>query len=512
MWLFLRIGAWGFQAAGIGLLICFGVEFNGEMMDNVNPYYEVYDDPYSDANYVLGKKAVPLPKDPAERDVRWPLTDDNTGLEKFSRVLSSFSKLSELYSAFWCFQMLAGLLMILVMMDSMDFQKRLGAVYATIKRCWYDLAVFAFCFLVISLPSAMCFNITVGLYYVKMATLGDAFYYVALSNVAGSQVDIATEVIDILRVQGITGFQALPVYALIYGLPILYGCVIFNFLFAIIGNSYIEVKKEFQESPTLKDDALLLTAYVLGEARGALDKNVSSGRVSALMKAIEHRPRQAWQPKAGVDNSPSKNLVHVAERRLGLEELRKHIGLRLETRFDPDTLRRRAGKPDPKSDPCVADLSQYLSRGNREAADEWALFHNPLLRYHIREMPQDAEGSSKAPDNMGEPSIPALTQQRKRDTPKQRQLNNFGRQVKRLVEKVRGAQKEVVTRQWSSRWSRKWTSRQLRKACERMAKSGSLNGGAGKSETRGGAVQSMLFIPASSEIEEAEVMRNTDAY
>ena len=57
MWVFLRIeAAWGFQAVGIGLLIRFGVEFNGEMMDNLNPYYEVYDDPYSDANYVLGKK------------------------------------------------------------------------------------------------------------------------------------------------------------------------------------------------------------------------------------------------------------------------------------------------------------------------------------------------------------------------------------------------------------------------------------------------------------------------
>jgi len=56
MWVFLRIGAWGFQAVGIGLLIRFGVEFNGEMMDNLNPYYEVYDDPYSHANYVLGKK------------------------------------------------------------------------------------------------------------------------------------------------------------------------------------------------------------------------------------------------------------------------------------------------------------------------------------------------------------------------------------------------------------------------------------------------------------------------
>jgi hypothetical protein len=64
--------------------------------------------------------------DPAEGDIRWPLADDNTGLEKFSRMLQSFSKLSEIYSGFWCSQMLAGLLIILVILDFMDFQKRLG--------------------------------------------------------------------------------------------------------------------------------------------------------------------------------------------------------------------------------------------------------------------------------------------------------------------------------------------------------------------------------------------------
>jgi hypothetical protein len=32
------------------------VEFNGEMMDTAAPYYDVYDDTYSDANFVLARK------------------------------------------------------------------------------------------------------------------------------------------------------------------------------------------------------------------------------------------------------------------------------------------------------------------------------------------------------------------------------------------------------------------------------------------------------------------------
>ena len=56
MWLIVGLGAWVAQAVGIILLIQYCVEFNGEMMDNLTPYYEVYDDPYSDANYVLARK------------------------------------------------------------------------------------------------------------------------------------------------------------------------------------------------------------------------------------------------------------------------------------------------------------------------------------------------------------------------------------------------------------------------------------------------------------------------
>ena len=267
---------------------------------------------------------MPLPTDPVEVEIRWPLTDDNTGLEKFSRVLSSFSKLSDIYSAFWCFQMLAGLLMILVMIDSMDFQKRLGTVYATIKRCWYDLAIFAVCFLVLSLPSAMFFNITVGPYYDKMATLGDAFYHVTFSNVAGSQVDIATEMINIMRAQGITGLSAMSLYVMIYGLPLLYGWVMLSFLFAIIGDAYTEVKAEFQNSPTLYQDVRRLALQVRHR------KKSSSGRILTLMEKLEETKEQKDNLREMLNYltglQSKKNWVHLGEKTMGPEELREHIG------------------------------------------------------------------------------------------------------------------------------------------------------------------------------------------
>jgi hypothetical protein len=41
----------------------------------------------------------------------------------------------------------------------------------------------------------------------------------------------------------------------------------FTFLFAIIGDSYSEVKEKFQHSPTVRDDAMQLAAHLAGEVQ-----------------------------------------------------------------------------------------------------------------------------------------------------------------------------------------------------------------------------------------------------
>jgi len=316
----------------------------------------------------------------------------------------------------------------------MEFQKRLGAVYATIKRCWYDLAIFAVCFLVLSLPSAMFFIITVGPYYDKMATLGDAFYHVTLSNVAGSQVDIATEVINIMRAQGITGLSAMSLYVMIYGLPLLFGWVMLSFLLAIIGDAYTEVKAEFQNSPTLYADMHRCSLQVRHR------KKSSSGRILALMKKLEEtkeqkeKLRETSNYSAGLQSK--KNWVHLGERTMGPEELRDHIGLLLETQFTANSFKRKAGQPDPKGDACVSDLAKYLRCADGQASEEWALFHNPLLRYHIGEMPKDGEE---------EPSIPVVTRRNYKGS-KQRQFNRFSRLVNILVKEVTAARQLMATR------------------------------------------------------------------
>jgi hypothetical protein len=62
------------------------------------------------------------------------------------------------------------------------------------------------------------------------------------------------------------------------------------------------------------------------------------------------------------------------------KELMEHVGDTLHERFGRNSFVRNSGKPQ-KSDPCVADFRQYLSRINEEDAEEWAVFQNPLLRY-----------------------------------------------------------------------------------------------------------------------------------
>lgn len=54
--------------------------------------------------------------------IRWPLADDNTGLEKFAQLLQSFSRLSDLYTRFWISQALAAMVIVIfIVLDAMDF-------------------------------------------------------------------------------------------------------------------------------------------------------------------------------------------------------------------------------------------------------------------------------------------------------------------------------------------------------------------------------------------------------
>jgi hypothetical protein len=62
-------------------------------------------------------------------------------------------------------------------------------VYTTIANVRRELVLFAVTYNVLSFPSAVALHITVGPFYDKMATLGDAFYHITLSNVAGAQVN-----------------------------------------------------------------------------------------------------------------------------------------------------------------------------------------------------------------------------------------------------------------------------------------------------------------------------------
>lgn len=231
-------------------------------------------------------QAEPKPLDPAEGVIRWPLAEVNTGLEQFTRLLLSFSRLNVLYTSFWASQGLVGVVIVLVILDSMQFQKRLGAVYQILSNIGYDLLLFAFIYNVISFPASLLFHIMAGPYYGKASTLLDSFYCMNLSNLVGTQGEIVVEVVHIMTVQGMHGFQAMPIYLMLYGLPILLSWVMFSFLFAIIGDSFANIKHSLQDSSTCRDDAKVLTASMVGGGGLGGRKVVSNRNILALMKQV----------------------------------------------------------------------------------------------------------------------------------------------------------------------------------------------------------------------------------
>jgi hypothetical protein len=115
--------------------------------------------------------------------------------------------------------------------------------------------------------------------------------------------------------------QALPINVMIYGLPILFGWILFNFLFAIIGDSFTEVKADFQDSPTLFDDCVRLAR--------CSRKKATSKRIFALMQHIEEAEEQKRRPREMsnyLTGLHAKKWVHFGKRRMGPEELWEHIG------------------------------------------------------------------------------------------------------------------------------------------------------------------------------------------
>eukprot|EP00976_Prorocentrum_cordatum_P028199 571942-Prorocentrum_minimum.AAC.1 len=57
----LRMGAWALQAVGVVVLLRYCYLFNTDGMDNLRPFYDIYDDPYTQANFLLPKKNESLP-------------------------------------------------------------------------------------------------------------------------------------------------------------------------------------------------------------------------------------------------------------------------------------------------------------------------------------------------------------------------------------------------------------------------------------------------------------------
>eukprot|EP00976_Prorocentrum_cordatum_P015838 317317-Prorocentrum_minimum.AAC.1 len=56
-----RAGVWALQALGVVVLLRYCYLFNTDGMDNLRPYYDVYDDPYTQANFLLPKKNESMP-------------------------------------------------------------------------------------------------------------------------------------------------------------------------------------------------------------------------------------------------------------------------------------------------------------------------------------------------------------------------------------------------------------------------------------------------------------------
>jgi len=349
-----------------------------------------------------------------------------------------------------------------VILERFEFQRRLGAVYTTLCDVRNDLAVFLAVYFYMVCNGAVLLNILVGPYYERVSSLYKAVNAVAESNVVGSQGEMAQIVLNIVNTVGMDWFQALPIYAVLYILPVLLMWVMFSLLFAIIGDAFNDIKEGFGHTPTVLadlEDMMACSALRVDRFKAENRTKALVERCHARMHARTHRrlteSRTAIPSgvnntiKTGVLKVPSGTTVYVESRHMRLKELRRHIGQVLREDFDSSSgfFRNRA-QPD-KHHPTMAEFAQGMGNAClRESEQSWSLFHNPLLQFRNGALPPGHPDSLSVKGKLGGPSVQELERREKakKRASHQATLNLLRTQMDALGREVTAARLEMTAR------------------------------------------------------------------
>jgi hypothetical protein len=234
--------------------------------------YEIYDGRYGGANYLMPRKLDSAFEDPATlTKYRWELPNDPTSADKYATDISVLKHATDLEFRFWSLEAIALTLVGVRFLKDFDFQPRLAFMNNTFRICASELAHFLFVLLFMLTMNGLVLHLTIGTFISRCSTMWGSFVY--SSEVIASGFLDTNELYPHTTMW--TGMQWFPVYLGMYVIPVVILWAALNFLLAIIGDAYAEVKEEASTSKTLYAEGLEFLGYwILAKGYPAADLNV----------------------------------------------------------------------------------------------------------------------------------------------------------------------------------------------------------------------------------------------
>lgn len=194
-----------------------------------------------------------------------------TDANKYATDITALKFVMSLEFRFWTMQAIGLVLLGARFLKDFDFQPRLAFMNNTFRICLSELTHFLVVLLLMLTLNGFMLHITIGTFIPRCSTMWGAFVY--------SSEMVATGFLDTNELYPHTtmwtGMDWLPVYLGMYVIPVIILWAALNFLLAIIGDAYAQVKEEAAASKTVYAEGLEYLGYwLLSKGYPAADLNV----------------------------------------------------------------------------------------------------------------------------------------------------------------------------------------------------------------------------------------------
>mmetsp|Transcript_3897 Transcript_3897/g.5194 ORF Transcript_3897/g.5194 Transcript_3897/m.5194 type:complete len:540 (+) Transcript_3897:1-1620(+) len=227
---------------------------------SIKAQYNIYDDLYSDANFLL-----PFKREPNETDAdyynltttqaaeRWRLDDDPQGMKEFLQALRDMNYLSLGSFMYWIFQTLTCFMLLIRVLVMLRKNKRLAVITDTIVEAANDLFHFFIVFLFLQAFFSVCGLVLFGDHVEVFSSMEQSLYAVCFLSICGDY----GRILEVTHFDSATvnTFAELARYLYCGGLVMVNYFLLLNFVLAIVGDSLAVVKEDLSAGvPTIAQD------------------------------------------------------------------------------------------------------------------------------------------------------------------------------------------------------------------------------------------------------------------